>query len=116
MKENKFIHISDLHFFRSNHLKSSKDGLSHFETKRHLLGHISSMIQEHEVGAILISGDLELDSADNLIPFLTEWLMLGSKVFLVFGEHDTRESRKQLVLKTKKLNGLYIFDDWGFID
>jgi len=116
LKENKFIHISDLHFFRSNHLKSSKDGLSHFEIKRHLLGHISSMIQEHEVGAVLISGDLELDSADNLIPFLTEWLMLGSKVFLVFGEHDTRESRKQLVLKTKKLNGLYIFDDWGFID
>lgn len=69
MKENKFIHISDLHFFRSNHLKSSKDGLSHFEIKRHLLGHISSMIQEYEVGAVLIFGDLELDSAENSFHF-----------------------------------------------
>ena len=116
MKENKFIHISDLHFFNSNHLKSSKDGLSHYEIKRHLLGHVSSMIQEHEIGAVLISGDLELDSADNIIPFLTEWLMLGSKVFLVFGEHDTKESRQELMLKTKGLDGLYIIEESGLID
>lgn len=116
MKENRFIHISDLHFFNSNHLKSSKDGLSHFEIKRQLLGYVSSMIREHNIGAVLISGDLELDSADNLIPFLTEWIVLGSKVLLVFGEHDTKESRQELMLKTKEFNGLYIFEDWGLID
>lgn len=80
--------------------------MSHFEIKRQLLSHISSMIQKYEIGAVLISGDLELDSADNLIPFLTECLMLGSKVFLVFGEHNTKESRQELMLKTKRLDGL----------
>ena len=34
VKDNRFLHISDLHFFDSDHLKSKKDGLSHYEIKR----------------------------------------------------------------------------------
>lgn len=116
MKESKFIHISDLHFFHSNHLKSRKDGLSHFKVKRQILGYIGWLIQEQDIGAVLISGDLELDSADSFIPFLKEWIKLGCKVFIVFGEHDTKASRKELIHKTNNLEGLYIFEEYNFIN
>lgn len=72
VKENRFLHISDLHFFDSDHLKSKKDGLSHYEIKRQILGAISSIIKDNHIGAVIISGDLELDSAGNLIHFLNE--------------------------------------------
>lgn len=116
MKENRFLHISDLHFFDSDHLKSKKDGLSHYEIKRQILGDISSIIKDHHIGAVIISGDLELDSAGNLIQFLFEWLSLDCKVFIVFGEHDTRESRAELISKTRGLSGLYIMDEMAFIE
>lgn len=116
MKENRFLHISDLHFFDSDHLKSKKDGLSHYEIKRQILGDISSIIKEYDIGAVIISGDLELDSAGNLIQFLNEWLSLDCKVFIVFGEHDTREARAELISKTRGLRGLYIMDEMAFVE
>lgn len=116
MKENRFLHISDLHFFDSGHLKSKKDGLSHYEIKRQILGDISSIIKDHHIGAVIISGDLELDSASNLIHFLYEWLTLDCKVFIVFGEHDTWASRAELISKTRDLCGLYIMDEMAFVE
>lgn len=116
VKENRFLHISDLHFFDSDHLKSKKDGLSHYEIKRQILGDISSIIKDHHIGAVIISGDLELNSAGNLIHFLFEWLSLDCKVFIVFGEHDTRQSRAELISKTRGLSGLYIMDEMAFVE
>lgn len=116
MKANKFLHISDLHFFNSDHLKSRKDNLSHFEIKRQILENIGSIIANHQIGAVIISGDLELDSSDDIIPYLQEWLSLDCKVFTVFGEHDTRASRAELISTTRGLSGLYIMDEMSFIE
>jgi DNA repair exonuclease SbcCD nuclease subunit len=110
------MHISDLHFFDSDHLKSRKDGLSHYEIKSQILGNIGTIIKNLDIGSVIISGDLELDSAGNLIPFLLEWLSLDCKVFIVFGEHDTRESRAELISKTSGLCSLYIMDEMAFVE
>ena len=111
MKENRFLHISDLHFFKSDHQKGRKDGINHFEIKKKILDYISSIIISDQIGAILISGDLELDSTDHFLPYLINWLGVGSKVFIDFGEHDLRDKRNELIESTKDLSGLYIFDE-----
>jgi len=111
MNRNSFLHISDLHFFRPTNTKSCKEEISQFEIKKRILSYISSLIKDKQIGAILISGDLELDSAEDITPFITECLHADSKVFIVFGEHDTREKREELILKTKNLRGLYIIDE-----
>lgn len=111
MNENRFLHISDLHFFKSDHQKGRKDGINHFEIKKKILDYISSIIISDQIGAILISGDLELDSTDHFLPYLINWLGVGSKVFIVFGEHDLRDKRNELIESTKDLSGLYIFDE-----
>ncbi len=116
MRENRFLHISDLHFFKSNHLKSSKDGINHYQIKCCILDCISSIITNQQIGAIIISGDLELDSTENLLPYLHKWVELGSKVFITFGEHDTKVSREKLIAGTRNLPGLYIFEEPKIID
>jgi len=116
MKSQKFLHISDLHFYKSNHLKSRKDNLSHFEIKKQNLNYISSLIESLEIGAIFISGDLELDNCDSLYYFLMEWTEKGAKVFIVFGEHDTEEARKSLKEKTETINSVYVIEDHSVIE
>ena len=111
MNKNSFLHISDLHFSKSDHLKSSKDEISHFEIKRSILSYISSTIVDKQIGAVIISGDLELDSTDNILPYLNKWLDVGSKIFIAFGEHDCREMRDELIARTRDLSGLYIFEE-----
>ncbi len=111
MKRSRFLHISDLHFFNSDHLKGKKDNLSHFEIKKQNLAYISSMIFEKQIGAILISGDLELSASNDLVFYIKEWLIHGAKVFIVFGEHDSLEMRESFILATRDLNGVYVFDE-----
>ena len=107
MRENRFLHISDLHFFKSNHLKSSKDGLNHYQIKCCILDCISSIITNQQIGAIIISGDLELDSTENLLPYLHKWVELGSKVFITFG-NMIQVSREKL-LQEQKFTWPFIF-------
>lgn len=47
---------------------------------------------------------------------LLEWLSLACKVFIVFGEHDSRESINELLSKTRNLSGLHIMEDMAFIE
>ena len=116
MNSNKFLHISDLHFYNSDHQKSRKDGLSHFEIKKQNLKYVSTLIEEMNIGAILISGDLELDNCDSLYYFLIEWRQRGAKVFIVFGEHDNKVIRRDLEAKTESLQGIYIIEEHIVID
>lgn len=116
LNPNKFLHISDLHYFKSEHLKSRKAGLNHYEIKTRILHEISKIIAEQCIGAVLISGDLELDQAENVLPFLLEWLGCGAKVFIVFGEHDSEAMRKELRAKTTELPRLYLIDEAEIVD
>lgn len=111
MSKNSFLHISDLHFSRYSGSKSAKEEMSHFDIKLDIFKYLSKLIQERDIGAVLISGDLELDSPDDIIPYFKEWLELGSKIFIVFGEHDLKEKREELLLKTKGEKGIYIFNE-----
>ena len=69
------------------------------------------MILEKQIGAIIISGDLELSASNDLVFYMKEWLIHGAKVFIVFGEHDSLEMRKSFILATRDLNGVYVFDE-----
>ena len=52
-----------------------------------------------------------MDSTDNLLPHLINWLDAGSRIFIAFGEHDLRDKRNELIERTKGLPGLYVFDE-----
>lgn len=45
------------------------------------------------------------------LSILLEWLSLACKVFIVSGEHDTRESINELRSETRSLSGLHIMED-----
>lgn len=111
MNGNKFLHISDLHFFESDHLKGRKDGIHHFEIKMRILEYISILITKEQIDAIFISGDLELGDCNILVPFLQEWSSLGCSIFIVFGEHDTQTARRELLKFKNHLNRVYIFNE-----
>ena len=116
MNGKKFFHISDLHFFKSDHLKGRKDGIHHFEIKMRILDTISLFLVEQKIDAFLISGDLELDDCDILIPYLKDWNERDIRVFIVFGEHDSRELREQLLKKTNALDKTFVMNDTEVID
>lgn len=116
MIRSSFLHISDLHFSRYIGSKSTKEEISHFEIKKKILSYITEIVDQHKIAAIIISGDLELDSPEDIISFFVEWLNKGCKIFIVFGDHDTKEKRKQLLNATMNLRGIYIFDAINLIE
>lgn len=111
MSKNCFLHISDLHFSRYNGSKSAKEEICQFDIKKDIFNYISKLIDQYKIDAILISGDLEIDSCDDIILYFKEWLNKGSKIFITFGEHDTREKRDKFIFETRGLKGFYVFDE-----
>ncbi len=115
MKDN-FLHISDLHFSRYENSKSNKEEISHFDIKKKIFAMITNIIDEHKIGAVLISGDLELDHTEDILPYFNEWLKQGSKIFIVFGEHDKPNERLELIKATKNMREIYIFEEPALIE
>jgi len=111
MKSKRFIHISDLHFSKYDGSKSTKEEISHFNIKKKIFDYIGIVIENQNIGAVIISGDLELDSVNDIIPYFKEWLSRGSKIFIAFGEHDKKEKRLELILETIGLENIYFFDE-----
>ena len=115
MKSKSFIHISDLHFSKYEGSKSTKEEISHFNIKKKIFDYIGIVIQNLNIGAVIISGDLELDSVNDIIPYFIEWLSRGSKIFIAFGEHDLKEKREELILGTIGLDNIYYFEEPNII-
>lgn len=87
----KFIHISDLHIGKKvNEFNITED-------QKHILKKIINIIKEEKCSGVFISGDVY----DKTIPsgeavmifddFLTELSLLGVKVFIISGNHDSAE-------------------------
>jgi len=68
------------------------------------------------IGAVLISGDLELDDIHTFSTFLREWTNKGVKVFTVFGEHDTKSIRIKLEKIAEELTGFYILENHNVVE
>ena len=89
--EMKIIHLSDLHLGKRLH------EFSLLEDQKHILGEIQKIICEEKPDAVVIAGDVY----DKSVPpaeamtmfddFLVETAGLGTKVFIVGGNHDNSE-------------------------
>ena len=115
MKENRFVHLSDLHFTKPTQDRNPNRP-NHNEIKCRILDYISNLISEEQIGAILISGDLGNHSSELLLPYLNDWTDKGSKVFIVFGEHDSITYRKEYIHQIRDNPSVFIFENNGVID
>ena len=103
----KFIHLGDLH------IGKNVNEFSMIEDQRYILKEIIKIIEEQEVDAVLIAGDVY----DRSIPseeavklfdaFLTELAVLNKKVFVISGNHDSDE-RLNFASQLLKANDVYI--------
>lgn len=103
----KFIHLGDLH------IGKNVNEFSMIEDQRYILKEIIKIIEEQEVDAVLIAGDVY----DRSIPseeavklfdaFLTELAVLNKKVFVISGNHDSDE-RLNFASQLLKANSVYI--------
>ncbi len=87
----KFIHLGDLH------LGKNVNDFSMIEDQKYILNQIIAIIEERQIDAVLLAGDIY----DRSIPseeavklfdaFLTKLAKLGKHVFAVSGNHDSDE-------------------------
>ena len=85
------MHVSDLH------IGKRVNGFSMIEDQKYILDQMVQMVQEYQVEAVLIAGDVydkAVPSAEavNLFDsFLNRLADLGQKVFVISGNHDSQE-------------------------
>lgn len=87
----KFIHLGDLH------LGKNVNDFSMIEDQKYILNQITDIIEEKQIDAVLLAGDIY----DRSIPseeavklfdaFLTKLAAMGKSVFAVSGNHDSDE-------------------------
>lgn len=87
----KFIHLSDLH------LGKRVNEFSMLQDQGHILGEILSIVEVECPDAVLIAGDIydksvpSIEAVSLLDSFLYSLSILGTKVFIISGNHDSPE-------------------------
>ena len=110
----KFLHISDIHLYRSENQTSCHEEIKRFDRKTELLHYLTDIIQKEGIKAVLVSGDFETDDPQDIIPIFKEWIDKGAKVFCVFGDHETKPNKLKkaaaLEVDLKNLDNCVFFD------
>lgn len=87
----RFLHLADLH------IGKQVNGFSLFEDQRHVLGQVLALLEEREVDALLIAGDLYDKAAPSAEAvscvdwFISEVAARGVAVVAIAGNHDSAE-------------------------
>ena len=106
----KFLHVSDLHLFQDENSSNVTEDVFHIDLKKMALSEIATAVERHSIDAIFVSGDIECNHPDDLMPVIRRWSETGATIFAVYGDHDTPPVRRNLNREFSRVPGCHVID------